>query len=173
MAALRTPNSVKAATGYAERFAELDGAIGDIEAERNRTIAAANAAADLLAEPLLAERDAIREKLAAWWPLVAAALTQGKRKSIELGGCLIGSRAGRASLAIEGEPKLVAAALEKHQWAAPLLRTKIEIDRAAVLKAIDGAHKRALANLGFRKVEPADVFVLERFEQAGTLAGAE
>lgn len=170
MAAIRTPRSLAAATAYAERFAALEATIGGVEAQRNAAIAEANAEADNLAEPLLAEREAIREKLAAWWPSVAAELTKGKRKSIELGGCLIGTLSPRAFLAIDGDLRLVVAALEKRKWAGPLLRTKVEIDRAAVLKSIDGVYKRGLAKLGFRKVEPDEQFVLKRAEQGGTLA---
>ena len=170
---MRAIGSIKAATAAAERFAVLESQIDGIEAERNTTIADANAVADKAAEPLLTERDAIREKLAAWWPTAADALTLGKRKSIELGGCTIGTRAQRVSLAVAGDAKAIALKLAKRPWAKPLVRVKYEIDRPAVLKAIDGPHKRKLVKLGFGKDEPADAFVLERAEQSGTLAGAD
>lgn len=173
MAPIRTPRTVAAATALAERFAALEATIGGIEAQRNTAIAEANGEADKLAEPMLTEREAIREKLAAWWPGAAQALTLGKRKSIELGGCMIGSRSRRASLAIAGDEKVIIATLQKRKWAEPLLRTTVSIDKAAVFKSIDGVYKKQLAEMGFSKHEPGDLFVLERAEQAGTLAGAE
>jgi phage host-nuclease inhibitor protein Gam len=171
MAAVRAPRTIAAATALAERYAAIEATIGGIEAQRNEAIAEANAEADKLAEQLLAERGAIREKLAAWWPGVSAELTKGKRKSIELGGCIIGSRSQRASLTIAGDEKVIVTVLEKRKWAEPLLRKTTSLDKAAVLKSMDGVYAKQLAALGFTKNEPDDAFVLERAEQGGTRAG--
>lgn len=167
MAAPRTPRSIAAATALAERFAAIEGAIGAIEGARNGEIAEANASADQQAEPLLTEREAIREKLAAWWPGVSAELTKGKRKSIELGGCIIGSRKTRETLVIAGPEDDVIALLRDLRWAKPLVRVKYSIDRVATLKAIDGSRGQALAELGIERQAAAEVFTLERAEQAG------
>src|SRR5690606_3940757 len=67
MTAIRQPRSMQQATELLERFAVLDGQIGEIEAKRNEAIATINAEADGRSQPLLEERDAIQAKLAAWW----------------------------------------------------------------------------------------------------------
>lgn len=168
---IRKPRSVAQATALCERFAVLESEIGLIEAQRQVEIAEANAEADRFAQPLLDEREAIRAKLADWWPANAEQLTEGKRKSIELGGCTIGSVAGRESLAVEGDEKAVISALMAKSWAAPLLRRTVTLDRKAILMSLDGGHKRDLAKLGLSCTVAPETFVLKRAEQGGTLAG--
>ncbi|BBC72909.1 conserved hypothetical protein [Altererythrobacter sp. B11] len=172
MAAVRAPRSVGAATKLCERFAVLEAAIADIEAERNKAIADANAVADSQAQGLIEEREQIREKMAPWWAANAAGLTEGKRKSIELGGCNLGTRSGRASLAVAGDEAAIAQKLAKRAWAAGLTRIKHSLDRAAILKVIAGEHRRQLAGLGLSRKDGEELFFLERAEQAGTLAGS-
>lgn len=170
---MRAIGSIKAATAAAERFAVLEGQIDGIEAERNTAIAEANAIADKAAEQLLAERDKIREKLSVWWPTAAAELTKGKRKSIELGGCTVGTRRTRDTLAIAGREDDVLTILKTLRWAKPLVRIKYSIERVLALKATDGPRSGALAELGITRSEGVDVFFVERAEQGGTLAGAD
>lgn len=171
MSAIRQPRSIKAATALLERFAELDGQIEQIETERQDAIAAINARADTAANDLIAERDKIAEKLEPWWGESAAELTEGKRKSIELGGCMIGSRTGRAKLTVEGAEKDVVAALGGLRWAKLFLRVKTSLDRTALLKAVDGKHRVALAELGIARGEGQETFFVERAEQGGTRGG--
>ena len=172
MSAIRTPRTLKAATALLERFAEIDGQVAAIEADRNAAIAVANAAADALANPLLTDLEAIHEKLEPWWNDAAAELTKGKRKSIELGGCMIGSRAGRESLQVEGDEKAIVASLEKREWARPLLSVVVKLDRKAILKSIDGVYKKQLSALGLSRKPGAETFFVARTEQGGTLAEA-
>jgi len=165
MTSHRKPRTIAAATTLLERYAELQGDIDLVEAARSEAIASANADADKAGEPLLAERDRLYELLAQWWPGVAEQLTEGKRKSIELGGCLIGSRQGRDSLAITGDEKVIVSALQREEWAEPLLNVKVSLDKVAVLKSIDGVYAKPLAKLGLaRKQGEVTVFV-ERAEQ--------
>lgn len=163
----RKPRSVAAATALAERFAELAGSIELIEAERCQAIAEANAEADKIAAPLLAERDRLYELLAAWWPGVAEQLTEGKRKSIELGGCLIGSRQGGDSLAVTGQEAAIVTALQREDWGKDLLKTKVTLDKAAVLKSLDGVYAKPLAKLGLARKPGEETVFVERAEQKG------
>jgi phage host-nuclease inhibitor protein Gam len=169
---IREPRTAAAATVLLERFAELDGQIADIELGRQESIAAINARADTAANDLIGQRDAIRAKLAPFWAKHGAALTDAKRKSIELGGCLIGSRAGRPKLAIAGDEKDVVASLQGLRWAKPFLRVKTSIDRVALLKHLPGLgddRRSALAELGVSRDEGEEAFFVERAEQGGTL----
>jgi hypothetical protein len=165
---IRVPRSTPAAIVLLERFAALEGMIGAVEAARSAAIGQANVSADQEAEPLLAEREAVREKLAAWWPGAAGQLTTGARKTVELGGCMIGTRRVRVSLAVASDELLVVAVLLKRKWAVGLVRLKATLDRAAILKALDGARRGELRRLGFAKSEPDEQFILERVEQPGT-----
>ena len=95
MGAIRKPQSQAAAQRLLELYAELDGRIAGMEEARDAAIAKANAVVDKDMAPLIAERDKIAEKLEPWWDEAADELTKGKRKSIELGGCEIGTRLSR------------------------------------------------------------------------------
>lgn len=170
MATVRTPRTVAAATKLLERFAELDGEIAAIEAQRKVELADVNAEADRLIAPFLPERDAIVAKLQAWWVDAGSVLTDGKRKSIALGGCEIGSRASPPSLGIAGDLDKVTSLLAKKPWAGELIRRTESIDRAAVLKSIDGAHAKDLAKLGFSLVGGAETIFVRRVRQDGTVA---
>jgi phage host-nuclease inhibitor protein Gam len=172
MTQLRTPRSTTAATELLERYAVLDGQIAAIEANRRESIAAVNARADTAANDLMAQRDAIASKVQPWWQANAAELTEGKRKSIELGGCIIGSRSGRASLTLAGAEQDVVDVLSGLRWAKPLLRVKVSLDRAATMRSLDGKHAVTLAELGIARKEGDETFFIERVQQGGTLAGA-
>lgn len=166
---IRTPRSTGAATRLLERFADVDGQIAAIDAERRVELSKVNARFDALAAPLLPLHQTLQEKLKAWWQDAGAALTQGKRKSIALGGCEIGSRMGSASLGIEGDEKAIAARLDKLRWAQELTRTTISIDRAAVMKSLDGAHAADLATMGFSRIDGVETVFIRRVQQDGTV----
>ncbi len=172
MPGIRAPRSLKQATELLEQFAGLQGDIDEIEANRAACIADVNARCDTAANELLKRREAIREKLQPWWAANAAELTQGKRKSIELGGCIIGTRSGKESLGVAGDEKAIAKTLLKRAWAKGLVRVTVSLDKAAILKAIGGAHKRQLAKLGLGRKPGEEACVLERAGQQGTLSGA-
>lgn len=168
MAAHRTPRSIKAATTMLERFAAIEHDIAVEQARRNQVIADANAAADAATADLVKEREKIRDALAPWWPTVSAELTGGKRKSIELGGCVLGTVAGRDSLAVDGNEAVIANTLSKRKWAQELIRLSISLDKAAILKSIGGAYKAQLAALGLSRKEGGETFFVRRAEQQGT-----
>lgn len=167
---IHEPRSTDQARELAERFARIDLQIQLIEATRNEAIGAANARADAEGAPLMAERDVIVAKLRPWWTKNGVKLTEGERKSIELGGCEIGSRAGRDSLAIDGDEKAIVKTLEKHDWARPLLKVKTTLDKVAILKSIDGVYKTQLKRLGLSRKEGEETFFVKRTEQGGTLS---
>jgi phage host-nuclease inhibitor protein Gam len=171
--AVRAPRSIEAATRLLEQYAELDGQIATIEEDRQSSISAINARCDTAANDLIARRDDLAAVLGPWWSANSAELTCGKRKSIELGGCVIGSKTGRASLYVGGgEDDVVAAKLAKRPWTAELVRVAPKLDKAAVLKALDGEHKAKLKGMGFSRTPGAETFFVQRAEQAGTRAAS-
>jgi len=169
MTAIATPRTLEQATAIAERYALLDGQIAAIEADRQASIAAVNARCDVAANDLIAQRAVIEAKLKPWWEKNSDKLTEGKRKSIELGGCIIGSRAGKPSLGLIGKEDAAVAKLQKLPWAAGLLKTKTTLDRVAVLKALATDLGKSLRRMGFGVVPGEEKFLLERAEQGGTL----
>ncbi|MFZ3485296.1 host-nuclease inhibitor Gam family protein [Sphingomonas sp. 3-13AW] len=170
--AIKTPRTVAKATELLDRFASLSTALEKTNGDRNAEIAKINAAADVLAAPIVAELAKIEAAIAAWWKTAEAEITKGKRKSAELGGCMLGTRTGRTTLAIAGEVEAVLTKLQAARWAKPYVRTTHAIDKAAALKALDGPHAKQLSELGFSKQDGQPVFFLERVAQAGTVGSA-
>lgn len=170
---MKPPRTVGKATELLDRFATLSGELETVEAHRNAELAKINAAADALAAPIVAELAEIQAAIEPWWKTAEAELTKGKRKSAELGGCMLGTRTSRTTLAIAGDAAAVLARLQAARWAKPYVRTTPSIDKTAALKALDGPHRAKLAELGFSKQEGTPVFFLERVAQAGTVASPE
>jgi len=164
----RTPRTVAQATELLGRYAERSAALAGIEAARNLELGRINAAADAEAGPLIAELDGLQASLQPWWATAGQALAPKGRKSMELGGCMIGSRKGKASLTIVGPEEDVVSVLSGLRWAKPLLRVKTSFNRSVVMSSLDGKHKLALAELGITRTEGDDQFFIEAVEQAGT-----
>lgn len=169
----KAPKNVEQATALLDRVARIDGETATIEQNREAAIAATNAISDTLALPLIEERAKIVALLEPWWAKAGAGLLTGKRKSLVLGGCTIGTKAGRGKLGIPdaGEDAAIAA-LKALRWAKPLLRVTTSLDRAEIAKAITGKRAAALAELGFRNIPGAETFFVDRVAQPGTVTSA-
>lgn len=165
----RQPRTLEQATAMLERFAVLDSDRAGIEAERNEQIARINAAADEQLVPIVEEMVAISEKLQPWWARAAAELLPAKRKSMELGGCIIGSRTGKTVLAIAGAEDALITALTKLRWGKVFAPAKPKLDKTALLKATDGPRAEDLKKLGVTAKPGEESFVLSRAEQTGTI----
>ncbi|CAN5369463.1 hypothetical protein BH10PSE14_BH10PSE14_04500 [soil metagenome] len=165
------PKTMAAAIKLLERFSALGGELAATEANRSAAIAATNKVADALALPVLTEMAKIHARIEPWWPLNKAELTKGKRKSVELAGCMIGSKLGNTVLEHGfASDELALAALQAARWARPYVSVKYSIDRAATLSALDGAHKERLAALGFKATPGADNFFLKPVAQQGSVS---
>lgn len=150
-----------------ERFAEVQAQLDEIDQARAAEIAVIHARADAAAEPLRAEQIKLTGKIQAWFDKRGHLAVPVGRKSVVIGGCEIGRRAVRPSLTIAGDEAAVIEALGALRWGKPFLRTKVTIDRAVVLKALDGTRGDALAELGFAKAGGEDQFFVRRAEQEG------
>ena len=93
----------------------------------------------------------------------------GTRKSIELGGCEIGSRKAKDKLGYTGKHDKPVKALTGLRWAKSMLRVTVSIDANATMKALGGLHGDKLKELGFKKVPGEDEFFVKRAEQKGTV----
>jgi len=176
MARIRTPRSRDQAVALLETYGKLAGEIAVIEENREKALSATNAVADAMALKVVEQQVAIVAALEQWWPTARDDLTGGKRKSIELAGCVIGTKLSRASLEHKFDDDAAAvAALRAAKWAKPYVRVTYSVDRTETLKALDpktnGRHAAQLAELGFKRVAGEDRFFLERVGQAGTVSG--
>lgn len=86
------------ATPKIERYARLAGDLAVVQGNRDAALSRTNAVADELAKPILDEMARIAAELEPWWKRIAPTLLKGKRKSIELAGCVIGTRSSKAKL---------------------------------------------------------------------------
>lgn len=168
--AIRTPRTKDHAQRLLQRYAEIDGAIAARDARRDRAIARINAIADLASEAMIEERYKILEALGKWWESDGHQLLDGKRKSLELGGCVIGSKAGKDTLGAPDDEKLAAEKLSRLAWAQELIVRSVKLDKVAILKSVGGAYARQLRALGFKRVAGIDVFFVKPTGQGGTQA---
>lgn len=171
MTTTRPPRTTAAATDLLARYAELDTRAAAVEAHRKAEIGRINAAADAEAGPMREYLGAMAAQLRTWWDTEGRTLATGARKSVQLGGCMIGTRTARASLAHDhGGEDAAVAALRSTRYAKQTTRVKYAIDRTAVLKLLQGETKAgaAIGALGFR-VEQGEAFFVERVEQAGVV----
>lgn len=170
----RAPRTVEQATELLDQIARLDGQRTSINAERDVAIAATNASADALLVPVVEQRAAIAGVLEAWWQASGKALLKGKRKTIELGGCMIGTKAAAVALTFSNSDDFGVAVerLREQRWAKPYIRTIYAVDKKATTTALSGKHGDQLRALGFGKRGGADGFVLAAVAQAGTVGAA-
>jgi hypothetical protein len=169
---LRVNAPVEQATPFLERFGALIAQIALVQAARDERIANANADADRALQPLLDEAATIKLQLEPWWLRMGSTLLTGKRKSVELGGCMIGSKTAKSRLAFAGGDDLAAlAALKDSRWSKAYIRVTEAVDKVATAAGLTGKHAAGLKELGFSMSPAAEMFILEPVKQSGTLAG--
>lgn len=167
------PRTVEQATALLDRVARLDGDAATITMHRDQAIANANAAADVVLFPVREERAAIAGVLEAWWHGGGRSLLTGKRKTVELGGCMIGTKSAPVALTFTADDfEAAVTALRGKRWAKPFVRVTYAVDKKATKEALDGKHGEQLRALGFGTRGGADVFVVDAVTQAGTIAAA-
>jgi phage host-nuclease inhibitor protein Gam len=137
-AAQRAPQTTEQAVELLDRYAGICAKADKIEAERAAELAVINSAADVLLVPLVAELKDIAAQLKPWWAANVELLTQGKRKSIELGGCQLGYRMTPPKVTFEhGKDEDAAVALMGNGFGERLVRTAIAPDKPAILKLLE------------------------------------
>lgn len=172
MSKLPVPKSRIAATKLLERYADLASRVELIEADRKDRIAAANGWADTAAGPMLDELANLATVLEDWWKAAGAGIAQGDQKSVQLGGCMIGTRLARATVGHSfDDDKAATAALVASRYAKYTTKVSFSLDRTALLKLLDVGGKTAanLGELGFRIVPGSDQFFIKRVEQTGSI----
>lgn len=136
-AAERAPQTKDQAVALLERVAVYSAEVAAIEARRANLLARVNGAADAMLVPIAAQiKDAVKQ-LKPWWAANFDELTEGKRKSIALGGCQVGYRIGNPTVKFaNGDDDDAVAALQVAELADRLVRTKPSLDKPAILTAL-------------------------------------
>jgi phage host-nuclease inhibitor protein Gam len=180
-AAQRAPQTKEHALVLADRYAAQAREAEKIIADRDAELQKINAAADALLVPIDAELKDIAKQLKPWFAANFEALTDGKRKSIELGGCHIGYRINPPKVEFAHGNDEAAAATLLAATLADFVRVKHSPDKPALLTQLDfvlpaeaGADDVAkaaltarLGSLGF-SVKQTEVFFVDRMrEDAG------
>jgi phage host-nuclease inhibitor protein Gam len=170
---ISAPKTQPAALALLEEYADLDARVALVEADRTDNIAAANARADSAAAPMRERQAEIAAAIESWWPKAAATIAGGK-KSVQLGGCIIGTKMSRGKLAhsFDSDDKAVEA-LRGSRFAKHTTKVKYSLDRAATLKLIEVGGKTAasIRALGFSIELGSDQFYIERVQQDRTVGG--
>jgi len=173
--AQRAPQNSNQARTLLKRFADLDAQETLVQAARDEAIARANQKADEELVTIVAAKKDIIKQLKPWWAASFEVLTGGKRKSIELGGCMLGFRLGQPTVSYaEGTDKDAAAALRAMgDDFAGYVRVSYAPDKAAIMKALEAeadlppsddggeAVAKPLHDMGF-SIKQTESFFVER-----------
>lgn len=151
-AAQRAPQDIEQATALCTRFVERSAAAALIIQARDETIAKANQTADTELVPITAELKDIEKQLKPFFAAKFDELTGGKRKSIELGGCYMGYRLDKPSVAFaHGKDDDMVVTLRAAELT-DYVRTKLSPEKPAIMKELE-AERDAIA---LRDAAPAD-----------------
>lgn len=149
------------------RYAALQASITARRADADAKIAQIRAAVDGALAADEAQLKAWFNALKPWWAVSAEALTEGKRKSIELGGCLIGHRLSTPRVV---HPNLTEAEaveqLRDHDYD-ELVRVVRELDKPAILRMLadDDVQAAEIRSLGFASKQ-TETFFIDRIKPA-------
>lgn len=158
--AQQAPQTIEEASFLLGRYVGRNTEVEKLRADADAAIAAIQAARDAAIAPIeQAAKDDFRQ-LHVWWSVAGPDLTEGKRKSIELAGCVIGERTTPPSLKMPGKVDEAAALLVAAGWIDDLCRQKIEVDKPAVLKALGhDVMGPQLTALGFSSKQKDEFFI--------------
>lgn len=143
------------------RYAQLQASIDARRADAEAKIAEIRAAVDGAIAPDEALLKSLFKQVQPWWTVNADELTQGKRKSIELGGCLIGHRTTTPKLKLAEITEGEAIESLKEQNFDAYLRVIEELDKQALIKALGAGDEAAakLRELGFEIAQKDQFFI--------------
>lgn len=130
------PQTIDEATELLGRYADMLTRVEQLRADADRSIAAIQAARDGFIAPIEEEAKGLFLQLRAWWAVAGPTLTDGKRKSYELAGCLLGARTTPPSLKMPVKKDEDAAALLKAEGLDVFCRVKLSVDKPLLLKEL-------------------------------------
>jgi phage host-nuclease inhibitor protein Gam len=135
-AAQPAPQTIEEATELLGRYAGMLTQVEQLRANADTSIAQIQALRDTFIAPIEEEAKGLFLQLRAWWGVAGATLTEGKRKSYELAGCVLGVRTTPPSLKMPAKKDEAAAAILKDAGLDMFCRVKFSVDKPALLKEI-------------------------------------
>ena len=185
------PSTIGEATTAIARYLELNAQVEQTRAKADAAIRAIEEARDLAVEPVEAEIRGLFAQLRTWWAVARGELTQGKRRSYELAGAIIGDRVTPPSLKLPKGWKadeavdFIDGLISTWPLAADLLRVRRDLEKPALIKLLGSATspspmRARIVEEGFQAVQ-RDEFFIDRaareaadpvIEEPATEAGA-
>lgn len=166
---LQAPQTMEEATALLGDYSASLTLAEQLRAEADRAIAAIQAARDDQLAPLEERMKDVFRQLRAWWAVAGDAITEGKRKSAEIAGCVVGERTSTPSLNLGGRKAedIVAELLDLGIDVAGIVRTKHELERQALIGTLgakapdaEAAQLQALATwLGLSRSQKDEFFI--------------
>lgn len=170
--AIAAPATIAEASLQLGRYQAIAAQIEEAKAIADASIATIEAERDAFVAPREQQLKEMFLQLRTWWAVAAPELTEGKRKSIELAGCIIGERTTPPALKLPKGMKVeiavgfIQSIAETWAGAKDFLRTKVEIDKPPLIKLLGnstavGPMVERIREEGFR-VEQKDEFFIDR-----------
>ncbi|WP_336958702.1 host-nuclease inhibitor Gam family protein [Sphingobium aquiterrae] len=157
----QAPQTIEEATALIAKYRDFADVIDMVRSDAATAIAKIETARDETITPLDVDLKAWFRQLRAWWGVAAPELTEGKRKSIELCGCIIGERKTTPALKHDG---ITAEQLIEDLGdigADGLLSIKLKLDKQACIRAIGAGDElgQLLLWLGARREQKEEFFI--------------
>ena len=155
--------SIEEAAAELNIYAMLAADIDAIEAERAVRKAEIDKDCDARIGARADQLRTIFAMLKPWWAVSGDSVTGGKRRSAELGGCLIGVRTTTPKLAVTG-PVAEKVQQLRNEHFDTLLKAKYTLDKAAIVRVLrdpQSPDRDYLGRIGFA-VRQKDEFFIDR-----------
>ena len=173
---IEAPTTIVEATRLIAEYLELEAQIGRTMSGADDAIRQIEAIRDEQVKPVEAMIYDKFIQLRTWWAVARPDLTDGKRKSIELAGALIGDRTSPPALKLPKGVKVdeavsfIQSLVETFPDAATLLRTKVELEKPAILKLLGNVTDPAplrerIVGEGYRANQKEEFFIARAAEK--------
>lgn len=170
--AIAAPATISEASLQLGQYQAIAAQVEEARATADASIAAIEAERDAFVAPREQQLKEMFLQLRTWWAVAAPELTEGKRRSIELAGCIIGERTTPPALKLPKGMKaeiavgFIQSIAETWSSAKEFLRTKTEIDKPSLIKLLGnstavGPMIERIREEGFR-VEQKNEFFIDR-----------
>lgn len=171
-ARIEAPATIEDATRLVAEYLELGAQVDRTKLEADTAIRAIEEARDLQVKPVEERMKDVFMQLRTWWTVARDDLTEGKRKSYQLAGAVLGDRVGMPTLKlpkafkVEDAVNFLKSIAETWPHARGFIRTKEEVDKPPLIKALGNVADPApmverIREEGFR-VEQKEEFFIDR-----------
>jgi len=163
--AQEAPSTLAEAISLIGTYGAIVHEIARLGLDANTAIAMIEAARDEAIKPLEVEVNDIFKRLRAWWAVAGDAVTEGKRKSGELAGWLLGIRTTTPSLKLPKGAKAedVVALVLNGEGGLAFISTKHSLDKPAIIKVLrelgDGREHPLLSPIGLTVSQREEFFI--------------